>query len=78
MDNMLCGGSEYAGDLKFYPPYSFGIPKFVEFEGDYKVPIPNNVDAVLCAQFGNFMELPPVSQRTPKHQLNADEVFHGR
>ena len=37
--------------------------KQIEFEG-IKVPCPNNVEAILCSDYGkNYMDLPPKSVR---------------
>ena len=40
----------------------FPVQNKIEFEGCY-FPMPNNSDAFLTAHYGEYMTLPPVSQR---------------
>lgn len=43
-----------------------------EFEG-YSVNIPKQYDSFLTRMYGDYLELPPVEQRKPKHLFNAYE-----
>ena len=40
---------------------------FVEFE-DLKLPIPQNYNFYLTQMYGDYMKLPPVEKRTPRHK----------
>ena len=61
-----------------YGRYGLGhrVPKscysetlYKDFEG-YKLPVPVGYDAVLRAQFGDYMQLPPEEQRIQHHENN--------
>jgi len=45
---------------------SFGEPKLCDFEG-HSLPIPNDPDAVLTEDFGDYMTLPPENERIHGH-----------
>lgn len=49
----------------------YGTPTRVKFE-NLMLPVPENYDAYLTQMFGNYMQLPPVEQRTPGHILEID------
>lgn len=42
----------------------FKDTKWVNFEG-YEMPVPSGYDQILSAQYGDYMQLPPVDKRTP-------------
>lgn len=46
----------------------FNEVKIEKFEG-LDVPVPGEIDQYLTYQYGDYMELPPLNQRRPHHQL---------
>lgn len=49
----------------------YGTPKYVKFE-DSLFPIQENYHEYLTRIYGNYMELPPINERKPKHITNID------
>ena len=53
------------------PRSIYGCPKYVEFE-DTSLPVPEHYHEYLTRMFGNYMQLPPVSDRQGLHLLSVD------
>lgn len=60
-----------------YPKEVFEDAIYKEFEG-HLLPIPKGYDLYLRMAFGNYMELPPIEDRVPKHNtvyINLNESY---
>ena len=55
------------GVREFFPRKMFDTTTYGEFEG-LNLPMPANPDEYLKQIYGNYMELPPVEKRVPKHR----------
>lgn len=51
------------------PMSYWGVPTFYDFEG-LTVPLPHDYDAYLRFYYGDYMQLPPVSQQHPSHEYS--------
>lgn len=49
-----------------YDKSVWGSPQYVSFE-NINVPIPQKIDEYLRLEYGNYMQLPPETKRTPNH-----------
>lgn len=60
-----------------YPKEIFEDAIYKEFEG-YQLPVPKGYDTYLKMAFGDYMQLPPVEDRIPKHNtvyINLNESY---
>lgn len=57
------------GSKEFFPRIMFDSITYGEFEG-LKLPMPANPHEYLTQIYGNYMELPPIEKRIPKHNKN--------
>lgn len=55
------------GEKEYFPRSMFDSVTIGEFEG-LKLPMPANPHEYLSQMYGNYMELPPVEKRIPKHR----------
>jgi lipopolysaccharide cholinephosphotransferase len=66
-DDSIASFSESIRGKNTYFPYTDIFPlKEIEFEGIRSF-APNNVESYLTTVYGNYMELPPMSEQVPKH-----------
>ena len=57
------------GDVaRFLPPGCFEKTIMMDFSLGRKVPVPGGYKEILTRLYGDYMKLPPVEQRHPKHQ----------
>lgn len=61
---------DHFGDVYEYKWYSHVTEAFI---GKEKFPVPSGYDGILAKHYKNYMELPPLDKRTPKH-LKFDKV----
>ncbi len=66
--NWLCMCGEYGYEGEVFPKEYWGEPIMMEFEG-LQVPCMREYDAYLSAHYGDYMQVPPVSQRGMKHNI---------
>lgn len=55
------------GIKEYFPRMFFDLISTTAFEG-LELPIPAKYDAYLTQLYGNYMELPPIEKRVPKHK----------
>lgn len=65
-DQAICYGLEYTRRHEVFPKEWFGTPVEMPFE-DFTVSMPENYDAYLRSQYGDYMQLPPEGQRYSVH-----------
>lgn len=64
----LCAGPHYMKNE--YPKEVFEKPLYVDFEG-HKLPVPVGYDTYLKMAFGDYMNLPPESERECHHEFEV-------
>lgn len=69
----LCAGPKYM--KKRYPKKIFSSAVFMDFENT-KMPLPIGYDQYLKIAFGNYMELPPLKERIPQHDVSMIDLEH--
>ena len=62
----ICYGIEYTREHEVFPEDWFGKPLQLPFE-DFTISMPRAYDAYLSRQYGDYMKLPPESQRNSVH-----------
>ena len=67
-------GNEYGERAWRMPVTIYGKGKTVKFE-DTTVIVPDDCDAYLRCVYGDYMKLPPIEERHPKHLLAASSQF---
>ena len=65
-DKGICYGIEYTREHEIFPKEWFGNPVELPFE-DFSVYMPQEYDAYLSRQYGDYMQFPPESQRYSIH-----------
>lgn len=65
-DQGFCYGLEMTREHEVFPMEWFGTPVEMPFE-DFVVSMPQNYDAYLRQQYGDYMQLPPEDQRYSLH-----------
>lgn len=61
-------GSVYGAKKQTIPIEKYGKPILVSFE-NYELPIPCGYDYILTKIYKNYMKLPPLNKRKPKHNF---------
>ena len=61
-------GSVYGAKKQTIPVEKYGKPIIVPFE-DVEMPIPSDSDFILTKIYKNYMKLPPIHKRKPKHNF---------
>lgn len=72
-------GSTYLINRELFPRCAFGKPKEAEFEG-HMFFIPEDYNTVLGITYNDYMSLPPIEKRKPRHQytfLKAEKPAKG-
>lgn len=59
-------GSYYDYNKQIFPFDYYGKPRMVQFE-NLKLPIPQQSEKILTKIYGNYMQLPSINSRYPKH-----------
>lgn len=65
-DQGICFGIEYTREHEIFPKEWFGNPVELPFE-DFSISMPQEYDAYLSRQYGDYMQFPPESQRYSIH-----------
>lgn len=70
-ETILTGRSATTMWKRFILPCTvYGTPKYFEFDGKLKVPVPNDYDAFLKYDYNDYMTLPPKDKRHPTHSYS--------
>ena len=65
-DKGICYGIEYTREHEIFPKDWFAEPVELPFE-DFSISMPRDYHAYLSQQYGDYMKLPPESQRYSVH-----------
>ena len=68
-------GSVYGAKKQTIEVSKYGTPIMVPFENEM-FPIPQDYDFILKKIYKNYMKLPPINKRKPKHEFDDNKTVN--